>query len=55
MKCKRCAQGPLEYIYRVNWDDIYYCPECDLEHRVDLRNQLELIDHDLRLKEECGQ
>ena len=47
MNCKRCAQGPLEYIYRLDWTDIFYCPDCNLEHKVDIRNNLELVDQDL--------
>jgi hypothetical protein len=55
MKCKRCKQGPIEYLYRQGWEDIYYCMVCMLGHTVDLRKQLELIDHDLRQQEEYGQ
>ena len=47
MNCKRCAQGPLEYIYRLDWTDIFYCPDCNLEHKVDIRNNLELVDQNL--------
>ena len=54
MNCKRCKQGPIEYLYRQGWEDIYYCIVCNLGHKVDLRKQLELIDHDLRLREEYG-
>ena len=55
MKCKRCKKGPIEYIYRVNWEDIYYCPECNLEQKIDLRHQTELIDSDRRLSERYGE
>ncbi len=47
MNCKRCKQGPLEYIYRLDWTDIFYCPDCNLEHKVDIRNNLELVDQNL--------
>ena len=55
MKCARCNNGPIEYIYRVNWEDIYYCQDCSLEHIVDIRLATELLDVDTREIERYGE
>ena len=55
MNCKRCKKGPIEYIYRIDWTDYLYCPQCNLEHTVDLRRKTELIDRNQVLEERYGE
>ena len=55
MNCTRCHNGPIEFIYRINWSDIHYCPHCNLEHTVDIRRATELIDKNTREIERFGE
>lgn len=55
MNCTRCHNGPIEFIYRINWNDIHYCPQCNLEHTVDIRQKTELIDRNTREIERLGE
>lgn len=55
MKCTRCHNGPIEFIYRINWTDHHYCPQCDLEHMADIRQKTELIDSNERQIERYGE
>lgn len=55
MNCTRCHNGPIEFIYRINWNDIHYCPHCNLEHTVDIRRATELIDKNTRDMERFGE
>ena len=55
MNCNRCHNGPIEFIYRINWTDHHYCPQCNLEHMVDIRLQSELIDNNQKQIERLGE
>ena len=55
MKCTRCHNGPIEFIYRMNWTDYYYCPDCNLENAVDIRRKTDLIDQNTRQEEAYGE
>ena len=55
MNCNRCHNGPIEFIYRINWTDHHYCSQCNLEHMVDIRLQSELIDSNQKQIERLGE
>ena len=55
MNCNRCHNGPIEFIYRINWTDHHYCSHCNLEHMVDIRRATELIDKNTRDVERFGE
>jgi len=50
--CRYCGD-PLEYIYTLDFTDIYYCADCDKEHHK--RVLADSVAYDERLSERYGE
>ena len=50
--CRYCGD-PLEYIYTVNFTEIYYCADCDKEHHK--RVMADSVAYEERLEERYGE
>ena len=55
MNCTRCLDGPIEFIYRIDWLDHHYCPHCNLEQTIDIKKAYEVLDQNTKLIDLYGE